>query len=541
MIETTSFGSRAWRTLAVPVAAGIIYLIVGSWLLRFVYLSDFFQMIWLADAQRAGVSTAFANGFLGMGFPMALNALTLATGNILTSAKIIQALSGAAILAMLPALFRNAFGDSAGSRLAQVLLAIDAVFFFAASGETPDLFATALMTGGVLAATIYIRRPSLAPALATGACLGLGYMVRYHSLLLLPWVVIAMAIATPAPRRRVLWAVAGFVLAASPQFIASAFVQGNPLFNLHIKSIAMGYYGVGADFVAKTKPYTLWRILTEQPVVVAKQYSIFVSRYFTEIGGGMLLLAGAILAWRREQRGWAVLALPAIALTLLIAAKFYTDRAILFQLVVWYVIVGRALAHIYAPRQGWLTTGIALVLACAIGGSSVVEAGRTWSRMSRLKGQNEEITRLLRDRGLTDSRRVFTTHLSFYLADAPGGGPFHPFDTWLLYDENYARAYPHSYLTDLASLTGFVKAHAIRFVLLGPLTADLSPTLYAQQKTGDLGPDYRLIKSWGDLFLFEYVGSQERSTPSTGLTPSPHLPAPRSARRDALVQLVAAD
>jgi hypothetical protein len=525
MTDTTSFGAKAWRTLAVPVAAGVIYVAVGTWLLRFVYLSDFFQMIWLADAQRAGISTAFANGFLGMGFPMTLNAVTLATGNILTSAKIIQALSGAAILTMLPALFENAFGDRAGARLAQGLLAIDAVFFFAACGETPDLFATAFMTGAVLAATIYIRRPSIGPALVTGVCLGLGYMVRYHSLLLLPWVVAAMAAATPAPRRRVLWAVVGFVLAASPQFIASALVQGNPLFNLHIKSVAMGYYGVSSDFVAKTQPYTLWRVLTEQPSVVAKQYAIFVIRYFTEIGGGMLLLAGAILARRGEQRAWAVLALPAIALTLLVAAKFYTDRAILFQLVVWYVVVGRALQHIAASRQGWLTTGIAVVLACAIGGSSVVEAGRTWSRMSRLEKQNGEITRALRDRGLIDSRRVFTTHLSFYLADAPGGGPFYPFDTWLLYDENYARIYPHSYFSDLSSLTGFVQAHDTRFLLLGPLTAELSPSVFARQKTGDLGPDYRLIKRWGDVLLFEYVGNRAQQAQQGLLTTASASPA----------------
>jgi hypothetical protein len=96
-------------------------------------------------------------------------------------------------------------------------------------------------------------------------------------------------------------------------------------------------------------------------------------------------------------------------------------------------------------------------------------------------------------------------------------------------------------LTDVASLTGFVKAHAIRFVLLGPLTADLSPTLYTQQKTGDLGPDYRLIKGWGDLYLFEYVGSQNRATQSTCLTTSHDRPAARSARRDALVELIAAD
>lgn len=506
MVHTVSRDGRA-REWVVPVVAGLAYVSIGVWWLRFVYLSDFFQMIWLADAQRAGTATAFANGFLGMGYPLALNAVTLLTGNILTSGKLIQALAGVAILAMLPALVRRTFGDSAGSRLAQVLLAVDAVFAFAAAGETPDLLATACMVGAVLAASTYIRRPTIGAAVATGICLGLGYLVRYHCLLLLPWVFIAMAVFAPAPRRRVWWVIAAFVLAAAPQFVASGLVQGNPLFNLHIKSVAMGYYGVSSDFVEKTRPYTLWRVLTENPRVVVQQYAVFVIRYFTEIGGGLLLLAGVVLARRGEERGWALLALPAIALTLLLAAKFYTDRAILFQLVVWYVIVGRALAHISARGEPWFTRGIAVVLALAIAGSSIVEAGRTWSRMNMLKVRNEEITTVLRANGLEDSRRVYTTHLSYYLADAPNGGPFHPHDTWLLYDEHYARAYPHSYLTDVASLADFVKRHRIRFLLLGPLTAELSPVVFAAQRTGNLGPDYRLVKSWGDLFLYEYGGS----------------------------------
>ena len=51
---------------------------LGLFWLRFVYLSDFFQMIWLADAQRAGVGTAWANGFLGFGYPALLNLVTVA-------------------------------------------------------------------------------------------------------------------------------------------------------------------------------------------------------------------------------------------------------------------------------------------------------------------------------------------------------------------------------------------------------------------------------------------------------------------------------
>ena len=491
---------------AIPLLAGITYACIGIWWLRFVYLSDFFQMIWLAGAQRACVPTAFANGFLGMGYPAILNAVTLVTGNILTSGKLTQAAAGLAILAMLPRLFRESFGDSAGVVLAQVLLAVDAVFVFAAAGETPDLLAAAFMTASLVAATAFVQRPTAWTALGVGATLGVGYLVRYHALLLLPWVVLGMAIlAAPGSRRLAWWAVAGFVLAAAPQFVLSGVVQGNPLYNLHIKSVAMGYFGTSSDFVEKTRPYTLWRVLSENPSLVAKQYAVFVVRYFSEIGGTALLLSGAILAQRRQGRLWALLVLPAAALTLLLAAKFYTDRAILFQLVIWYVVVARALTQLGARGEPFLSRAAAAALVVSIAVASVVDGGRTWSRLARLRDRNSEVTAALRDAGLDDSRRVFTTHLSYYLADDPGGGAFYPHDTWLLYDRNYAREFPHAYLTDLRSLTSLVEQHDIRFLLLGPLTAELSEQVFHAQQSGNLGPGFRLVRTWGDLWLFEYA------------------------------------
>ena len=508
---------RLARDWVVPAVACAAYLAIGLAWLRFVYLSDFFQMVWLADAQRQGVATAFANGFLGMGYPLVLNGLRSLTGNILTSGKIVQALSGGAILAMLPLLSRQAFGDAKGSRLAQVLLAVDAVFLFAAAGETPDLLATAFMIGGLAVAAAYIAQPSARLAFGAGVLVGVGYLVRYHALLLLPWLMIAMAALAKERRRTVLWALAGFALAASPQLIASGMIQGNPLFNLHIKSVSMGYYGVSSDFVEKTRPYTLVSVLMKDPAHVFKQYVGFVIRYFTEIGGGLLLLAGAVLARRNELRGWSLLALPAMALTLLLAAKFYTDRAILFQLVVWYMVIGRTLAHLMAAGEAATTRLIAVTLALALSGSSIVQAGRTWSRFASLERRNVEITQILRANRIGSSREVFTTHLSYYLADDPGGGPFYPHDTWLLYDPAYARGFPHAYLSDLPSLNDFVKRHRIRFLLLGPLTGELSDTVYQAQRAGTLGPAYRLLKSWGDLWLYEYVeeGSQSSRSQSS--------------------------
>jgi hypothetical protein len=99
------------RDLVFPVVAGLAYLALGLIWLRFVYLSDFFQMIWLADAQRAGIGTAWANGFLGFGYPALLNLMTLATGDILTSGKLIQIASGVALLVLLPWASHRLFGD----------------------------------------------------------------------------------------------------------------------------------------------------------------------------------------------------------------------------------------------------------------------------------------------------------------------------------------------------------------------------------------------------------------------------------------------
>jgi hypothetical protein len=497
------------RDLLVPAVAGAAYAGLGLIWLRFVYLSDFFQMIWLADAQRAGVASAWANGFLGFGYPALLNLVTVATGNILTSGKLIQIVSGATLLVCLPWAMRRLFGDDRGALLAQALLAVETIFVLAAAGETPDLLATALMFPGLVLAIDAAERGSTRDAAVAGVLLGLAYLVRYHSLLLIGAVLVTWLLARSA-RRPMWWLAGGFLAAALPQLVMSGWIQGAPLFNLHIKSIAIGYYGTTADFVRHTEPWTLWTIVTTAPLAVAKQYLVHVDRHFTAIGGTVFGLAGLLLARRSEGRVVAWLALPLTALVLGLAMKFYTDRAILLPLVAWYLVVGRALA-VASAEPSLARTAVAGLLAGAIAFSSVLETGRRVSRLRGLKQTNDEVSRTLRDHGVADSREVLATHLSYYLADDPRGGAFHPHDTWLLYDPHYARAFPHASFTDVPSLTSFVEREGIRFLLLGPLTGELAPSVLTAQRSGSLGADYELLRRWPDLYLFEYVPARSRS------------------------------
>lgn len=499
------------RPFAVPALAGVLYACLGLIVLRFVYLSDFFQMIWLADAQRAGVATAWANGFLGFGYPALLNLATALTADVLTSGKLIQIGSGVALLAMLPWAAVTLFGDGTGARVAQLLLAIEPIFVFAAAGETPDLLATALMFPGLVLAIDGVEREDARRAAVGGLLLGLAYLVRYHALLLAGALIVTLLVAAPRSRRGVAWLAAGFLAGALPQLILSGAIQGSPLFNLHIKSIAIGYYGTTSDFVAHTRPWTLTSIVLTDPVGVLRQYLLHVTRHFAAIGGTALALGCLWLARRHEGRRAALLAVPVVLLVLALAMKFYTDRAILLPLVVWYLIVGRALASVRLDGGSRPQQAVALLLALAIAGASTLEAGRRASRIRRLKVVNEAVTRVLREQGVADSREVFATHLSYYLADDPGGGAFHPHDTWLLYDEHYARAFPHSYFTDVPSLTAFVEREGIRFLLLGPLTGELAPAVLQAQRSGSLGPDYRLLAQWPDLYLYEFVRAGRRS------------------------------
>ena len=494
--------ARAWL---VPIVAGAAYAVMGLVLLRFVYLSDFFQMIWLADAQRHGVASAWANGFLGFGFPALLNLVTPLTGDILTSGKIIQIASGVALLAMLPWAERLLFGSRSGALSAQVLLAIEPVFVFAAAGETPDLLATALMFPGLVIGLEAAERDDRRAAGVAGVLLGLAYLVRYHSLLLVAAMVVT-TLGMGRSRRAVAALLSGFLIAAAPQVIVSGIVQGAPFFNLHIKSIALGYYGPTSDFVEHTRPWTLASIITTNPPAVAKQYAIHVLRYFVELGGLAFAFAGLWLVRRGEGRRFLVLTAPLVLLVLGLSMKFFTDRAILLPLVVWYLVIGRVLASAWTERESWVQPVLVLAVAAGIVGASLVEGGRRAGRLRRLEAVNTAVTRTLRERGLSDSREVFSTHLSYYLAGDPRGGAFHPHDTWLLYDEQYAREFPHSYFSDVASLTAFVEREGIRFLLLGPLTGELAPSVLEAQRSGSLGTDYTLLGRWPDLYLYEYVG-----------------------------------
>lgn len=495
--------------LAIPAVAALGYVALGLVWLRFVYLSDFFQMIWLADAQRAGVASAWANGFLGFGFPALLNLVTAVTGDILTSGKLIQIAGGVSLLILLPWASLRLFGDRSGSRVAQALLAVEPVFVFAAAGETPDLLATALMFPGSVLAIDGCERDDRRRAAYAGVLIGLAYLVRYHALLLV--LALAVTLLLTSRRRPVAWLAGGFLLAALPQLAISAWVQADPFFNLHIKSIAIGYYGTTSDFVTHTRPWTLWSIVSTSPIAVARQYALHVDRYLAEIGGTAFALAGLLLARRGEGRPVALAGSVMALLVLALAMKFFTDRAILLPLVFWYVVVGRAIGT--AAAGGWRRPipAVAAVLALVIAGSSVLEAGRRGGRIRRLKQVNDEVTRTLREHGVRDSREVFTTHLSYYLADDPRGGAFHPHDTWLLYDEQYAREFPHSYFDDVISLTAFVEREGIRFLLLGPLTGELAPAVLVAQRAGTLGPDYRLLREWPDLYLFEYAPAAGRT------------------------------
>jgi hypothetical protein len=187
--------------------------------------------------------------------------------------------------------------------------------------------------------------------------------------------------------------------------------------------------------------------------------------------------------------------------------KFFTDRAILLPLVVWYLVMGRVLGTAWAERKGWIAAALVTAVVAGIAGASLVEGGRRAGRISRLEAVNAAVTRTLRAHGVGSSREVFTTHLSYYLADDPRGGPFHPHDTWLLYDEQYAKEFPHSYFSDIASLTAFVEREGIRFLLLGPLTGEIAPDVLDAQRSGSLGAGYRLLGQWPDLYLYEYVGA----------------------------------
>ena len=208
--------------------------------------------------------------------------------------------------------------------VAQALLAVETIFVLAAAGETPDLLATALMFPGLVLAIDSAERGSARDAAGAGVLLGLAYLVRDHFLLLVAALLVTWLLACGA-RRPAGWLIVGFLVVAIPQMALSGLIQGAPLFNLHIKSIAIGYYGTTADFVRHTEPWTLWTIVTTAPLAVAKQYLVHVDRHFTAIGGTVFGLAGLLLARRNEGRAVAWLAFPLTALVLALAMKFYTD------------------------------------------------------------------------------------------------------------------------------------------------------------------------------------------------------------------------
>jgi 4-amino-4-deoxy-L-arabinose transferase-like glycosyltransferase len=218
-----------------------------------VLLSDMFGFIERAQQLSATRAEPWVHGLYPFGYPLALRCLFQLTGDYEVAGRVISIVAGACSLLALHRIGTLAFSKSV-ALLGLVVCATNPLFWVWGFNSGTDMAAAACVIGAVMFGMRSERDGSIAIAdvAAAGCCLGLGYLIRYTTLLALPPFVVWLALR---PRdlsireslgnlvKRAAVFVVSFVFVSSPQLVLSTAVKGSPLWNLQASNVYFGMFG----------------------------------------------------------------------------------------------------------------------------------------------------------------------------------------------------------------------------------------------------------------------------------------------------------
>lgn len=242
----------------------LIFFLVGSLGLAISWLagersllinSDFFSFARRIERLgKAPWQQTWVDGLYPIGYPYLLKWLAGPACNYLGTARAISAASAWVVLGCTYAAARR-LGSVWLASAVVLLLGGNIHFLTFSSAEGTDLPALAFVMAGLTLATA--PRQNLWKAALAGALLGMAYMVRYTALIALPVLLFGWlaTLARPTKQTLKLWLAAclAFALLTAPQWIASWYITGTPLYNTQHWNVWYALEGRGA----------WWRIPTE--------------------------------------------------------------------------------------------------------------------------------------------------------------------------------------------------------------------------------------------------------------------------------------
>mgnify|MGYP000937369324 FL=1 len=306
-------------------------------------ISDMFGFIPRAESLSLSDSAPWVHGFYPFGYPLMLRSVFLIVGDYEMAGRVIALVS--AILTILMVI-RTALilFDYKVALVSVAFVASNPIFIRYATMSGTDMPAVSLLMVFLSYAVSFSRTYHNRDLLISALALGLAYLVRYTSLTLLPamftWLLLA---DRPSPVKirlaNVLLFAAVFVIAALPQFVLSAIVQGNPLWNLQARNVFFGMYGAGNwghNMPAAREIESLAEVIGQAPVLFLRHW------YYTAIGVFRLdlvqyplwLIAGAgmLLSLKHPvQRLSTLLVMGCVtAYVLAVSMAFVNNRLLLF-------------------------------------------------------------------------------------------------------------------------------------------------------------------------------------------------------------------
>jgi 4-amino-4-deoxy-L-arabinose transferase-like glycosyltransferase len=307
---------------------GVPALLVGLWSLVLGWLALGLREIRLSDVpafieRAAGLGfppspASLVDPFYPWGYPALLRLVVPLTGDYQRAVQLLSLLGGAAALAAVWIIARAGF-DWPVALAATTLLAMSYDFNRVTLESATDLPALGALYLALAALAVYTRKPVAHWAGAAGAALGLGYLVRYPTILALP---VALVFLLGLPRgslrqrlRHGAVLLAAFLLASALQTVPTALAHGNPFWtrqDINVYFFTFSHDDWGRAWAeANAQANGVVDLLLRHPGAVAENFV----RNFVHLGSVFQLFPTTLLAWAgalvllSQRRDWAVGAL----------------------------------------------------------------------------------------------------------------------------------------------------------------------------------------------------------------------------------------
>jgi 4-amino-4-deoxy-L-arabinose transferase-like glycosyltransferase len=354
------------------------------------------------------------------------------------------------------------------------------------------------MYAAIAAFAAYGARHTRGWALAGGTLVGVGYLVRYSALTILPvgilWILARRSIPRRVRLEHAAVCLAGFLLASAPQLIPTALEHGNPFWNRQDSNVYFGMFG-GMNWARGWQEATehaggLVGIIRAHPrefvVNIGENAARVVSRY--EFLPAVLAVPGALLALRaRGARPTASLVLVA-ALTygLALCMTFITRRLMLplwpaLMLFAAYALMEIRPRHVRLGRVR-LSCPLAVlaIVVCYVGLRDAVRL-RDWLAPTDLT----RVTNALRRHGMSRADEVLSFDFPYYYVGSRLAEPF--LTPWYFPEADLQ-------LHTIGDVVGLMRRKGMRFLVFNDnLRSNVSPLAGAW-------PDARVPPEFTELY-----------------------------------------